>query len=68
MKTILRIYLDAHTGAPQLTIGDETGDSYRLMGPTFIGNSKCLLAKTLTVRDAREIRNHLNRADRRTKK
>ena len=68
MKTVLRIYLDGHTGAPQLTIGDEAGDCYRLMGPTLIGNSKCLLAKTLTVRDAREIRNHLNRADQRTNK
>lgn len=45
----------------QLSIDDEDF-GYRLEGPKFMGNSQCILSRTLTESDAFEIRRYLDRA------
>lgn len=67
-QVFIRVYHDISANAPQVTIGDEAEGDYRIAGHKFSGFSRLQLQKTLTQRDAEEIRNYLDRAFPRSKK
>lgn len=52
---------DEWTNQIQISIGDSNG-GYRLAGPKFNGSQKMILKKTITARDAEEIRRYLDAA------
>lgn len=58
---VLKVSKDRWTGGLQLSIGDGHG-GYRIAGPKFNGSSETILSRTLTERDAEEIRSYLDEA------